>query len=170
MIEKKLRNSNFQPKATMHKFETYKKRAVQFLEQYENEGWRIKVYGITANSEALPPALVKNAKHFVLPHLPQPGVSEQRYGVGFLIIHQGLVANWFLLNWWADEDILHQLLYSSPVDAPNSIAPVADPSIMACVFELDVYNFEKVAWIDSVLANADGPDFEQYLQKKMDTT
>ena len=153
----------------MHKFETYKNRAIKFLEQTDLDGWRIKIYGITADSENLPTYLIAEGKNVVLAHLPQPGLTEQRYGVGFLIIHHGTMANWFLLNWWGNEDIIHHQVFSSPFNDPRTISPVADKSIMACVYELEVYSFEREAWIDTVLSNAKGPDFEKYLRERLNT-
>ena len=153
----------------MHNFETYKKRAIKFLEQTDFDGWRIKIYSITADSQNLPTYLITEGKNVVLTHLPQPAVTEQRYGVGFLIIHQGTMANWFLLNWWGNEDIIHHQVFSSPTNEPSKISPVADKSIMACVYELEVYSFEREAWIDTVLSNAKGPDFEKYLRERLNT-
>lgn len=153
----------------MHNFEIYKKRAIKFLEQTDLDGWRIKVYGITADSQNLPVNLIMEGKNVVLANLPQPAVTEHRYGVGFLIIHHGAMANWFLLNWWENEDIIHHQVFSSPTTDPSKITPVADKSIMACVYELEVYSFEREAWIDTVLSNAKAPDFEEYLQARLDT-
>lgn len=84
----------------MHKFDPYTTRPVEFINQVNTEGWRIKIYGISAESLPLPQELVAEGMQSVLPHLPQPAVTEQRYGVGFLIIHQGTMRNLFLLDWW----------------------------------------------------------------------
>ena len=155
----------------VHEFrlKTYKKRNINFLEQVNLEGWRMKIYGITAKTTGLPAALVMEGKNTVLPHLPQPAVTDQRYGVGFLIIHQGITENWFLLNWWGDENIIHQKIFFSSSHEPTKIKPVTDKSIMACVYELDIYHFEKNAWIDNVLSNVKDQDFEGYLHETFNT-
>ena len=107
---------------TMNTIEPYLKRPVKFLKQVNSGNWRIKVYGISAKSESLPEELVNEGVNTVLPHLPEPPVSGDRYGVGFLIIHQGTLRNWFLLDWWEYEDILGDSgeLSDTPIKKPNN--------------------------------------------------
>jgi hypothetical protein len=96
-------------------------------------------------------------------------MSEDRYGVGFLIIHQGTMRNWFLLDWWEYEDILFHRLFSSPLSSPDTITPEEDSSVAACVHELRVINFESEAWIKTVLSNDSEPDFDEYLKLRFDS-
>ena len=105
----------------MHSFEAYTQRPMAFIEQAESNGWSVKIYAISAQSLPLPAELVAGAKQ-LLSQLPQPAVSPSRYGVGFLIIHQGAMRNWFILDWWGDQDILHHLLFS-----PRWINPARSP-------------------------------------------
>jgi hypothetical protein len=65
-------------------------------------------------------------------------LTEQRYGVGFLIIHHGTMRNWYLLDWWEKGDIIHQKLFSSPLDKPGSISVEPDKSLIACVLDQDI--------------------------------
>ena len=92
-----------------------------------------------------------------------------RYGVGFLIIHQGTMRNWFLLDWWEYEDILFHRLFSSPLSSPDTITPEDDSSAVACVHELRVINFESEAWTKTVLSNDSEPDFDEYLKLRFDS-
>lgn len=140
-----------------YSFTKYEKREVTFFKVVKNDNWNIKVYGI--NSDTIPH---KSNMVYLLNKLPSPALTEFRYGVGFLIIHQGVVANWFLLNWWEQEDILHQKLFSSPIENFNDINPVIDQSVMACVHELDIYNFESEVWKRDVLLPKT-PNFSDYL-------
>lgn len=152
----------------MNNIEPYVKRPVQFLQQVSSEDRRIKVYGISAKSESLPEALVSEGIKSVLPHLPQPALAEQRYGAGFLIVHQGTMRNWFLLDWWEYEDILFHRLFSSPLDESGSITAEPDRSVVACVHELRIINFESEAWIKAVLRKDCEPNFDEYLKLKFD--
>jgi len=149
---------------------TYKTRPVRFLDLAEHAGWRIKVYGIRFSedgSEERPdPAIIKLATQAMLGQLPQPAVTDSRYGVGFLIIHQGQHRNWLLLDWWGDQEILKQHLFSSPLDAPGKVTR-AESDLLACTWELAVHGFERQAWIDTVLSNPAGPDLEAYLNKRL---
>lgn len=125
----------------VHKFKPYKKRAIKFLDEVDTEGWRMKIYGITADSEHLPVNFILGSKNAILANLPSPAATDQRYDVGFLIIHRSPMENWFLLNWWGDENIIHQQVFSSPTNDLSKIIPVDDKSIVACVYEIEVYSF-----------------------------
>ena len=151
----------------MHNFDTYQARSTKFHELAEHNDWRIKVYTITAHAHGLTESLLTAAKNIAFLHLPKTAITDQRYGVGFLIIHQGLMANWILLDWWEHNDIIHHLVFSSPSDNPNNITAVTDHSIMACVYELEIIEFERRAWIDTILSNKNPPDFERYLQMRL---
>ena len=83
---------------TTNTIEPYLKRPVKFLKQVNSGNWRIKVYGISAKSESLPEELFNEGVSTVLPHLPEPPMSEDRYGVGFLIIHQGTMRNKYTIS------------------------------------------------------------------------
>ena len=153
----------------MTTIEPYIKRPAKFIKQVEFGDWRIKVYGISANTISVPDELVTKAIDKVLPHLPQPANTEDRYGAGFLIIHQGTLRNWFLLDWWEYEDILFHNLFSSPLADPNSITPVQESSAVACVHELRVINFESEAWTKTVLGENSEPNFDEYMNLRFDS-
>ena len=153
----------------MHAIDPYVARPIEFIDQVNSEGWRIKVYGISAKSLPLREELVAGALKNILSHLPQPAVTEQRYGVGFLIIHRGTMRNWLLLDWWEKEDIIHHKLFSSPLDKPGDITAETDKSLIACVHELRVITFESEAWIKTVLGRDGSPEFEKYLKLRFDS-
>lgn len=153
----------------MQNFDPYIRRPTKFIRQIDLEGWRMKVYGISAKSLPLPKEVVSEGIEYALSHLPQPAISEQRYGVGFLIIHHGTMRNWFLLDWWEKEDILHHKLFSSPLDNPSYISAEPDKSLIACVHELKVITFESEAWIKTVLCRGDKPSFEDYLELRLNS-
>ncbi len=152
----------------MHNFDPYVARPIKFIDQVSSEGWRIKIYGISAKSLPLPKDVVSEGIKNVLSYLPQPALTEQRYGVGFLIIHHGTMRNWYLLDWWEKEDIIHHKLFSSPLDKPSSISTELDKSLIACVHELRVITFESEAWIKTVLCQVDKPSFDSYLKLRLD--
>ena len=153
----------------MHNFDPYVPRPTKFIDQINSEGWRIKVYGISAKSLPLPDEVLLEGMKIALAHLPQPALSEQRYGVGFLIIHHGTMRNWYLLDWWEKEDIIHHKLFSSPLDNPRSISAEPDKSLIACVHELRVITFESEAWIKTVLCKDGKPSFENYLKQRLNS-
>ena len=148
----------------MHNFVPYEERTIEFTEIAASNGWRIKVYGVSAKSSPLPGEIVSVGTKVVLPHLPQPAIAEHRYGVGFLIIHHGKMRNWFLLDWWENQDILHHKLFSSPLDDPQSITPEPDTSLIACVHELRIITFESDAWIKTLLRADKSSSVDDYLK------
>jgi hypothetical protein len=147
----------------VHKLPTYKKRKVHFINQASHNDWRIKIYGISVSGKPLVEELVSNAVSHLLPKLPETAITDQRYGVGFLIIHQGTMRNWFLLDWWETEDIMHHLLFSSPLEESDAITAEPDTSLIACVHELRVINFESEAWIKTMLSNDKNSDIKAYM-------
>ena len=153
----------------MHNFDQYVARPIEFIDQVNSEGWRIKVYGISTKSLPLPEGIVSDVLKSVFSHLPQPAVTEQRYGVGFLIIHQGMLRYWILLDWWEKQDIIHHKLFSSPLEKPSAITAESDKSLIACVHEMRIMTFESEAWIKTVLGSDDNPDFEKYLKLRFNS-
>ena len=153
----------------MNTIEPYIKRPVNFIKQVEFGDWRLKVYGISAVSNPVSDELVTKAIDKVLPHLPQPANAEDRYGAGFLIIHQGTLRNWFLLDWWEYEDILFHKLFSSPLNDSDSITLEQESSAVACVHELRVINFESEAWTKTVLCKDSKPSFNEYMNQRFDS-
>jgi len=153
----------------MHIFDPYDMRPTKFVDQVNSEGWRIKVYGISRKPLPIPKEIVSEGVNYVLSHLPQPAITEHRYGVGFLIIHHGTMRNWYLLDWWEKEDIIHHKLFSSPLDKPSSISAESDRNLMACVHELRVITFESEAWIKTVLCHDEKPSFENYLKLRLNS-
>ncbi len=142
-----------------YQFTPFQSRKTTFVNLLQHGDWRIKLYTINAKEKVDTAAVLEKA----LSQLPTPALTQNRYGVGFLIIHQGVVANWFLLNWWGYEDILHQKLFSSPIDDFAAIKNAEDKTIMACIHELVIHHFEVKAWKKWVLST-ETPDFEEYLK------
>ncbi len=152
----------------MKKITPYVKRQVEFIRRVESGDWRLKIYGISASSKSVSHDIVDKAVARVLPNLPEPAHTANRYGAGFLIIHQGTLRNWFLLDWWEFEDILCHKLFSSPLDDPDAITPERESSAFACVHELRVINFESQAWIKTVLGDNPKSGVEAYLELRFD--
>jgi hypothetical protein len=94
--------------------EPYAPRPIRFLGLWENAGWRMKVYGI-AYRRSLPRAdLIEAAQTIALGCLPQPAITDQRYGVGFIGIHDGRGASFVFIDWFADENELHHHVFIGP--------------------------------------------------------
>ena len=148
----------------MNTIEPYQPRTVDFLKVVSVEGWRLKVYGLSTGTDAVTDELVSTGLSKILPELPQPASTGDRYGVGFVIIHRGTLRNWFSLDWWEYEDILFHKLFSSPLNDTASVT-AEESSAIACVHELKIINFENDAWINTALSKGGDKDFVNYLSK-----
>lgn len=147
---------------------SYEPRPIRFLELWEPDDWRLKVYGISARGERPPPPLVAAAKELALKELPRPAVTDSRHGVGFLVVHEGADGSWVLVDWWVRENMLKNHVFSAPAERTDAedFRYVTPTGLSACVWELHVQHFERTAWITSVLDREGGPDLEEYLLQR----
>jgi hypothetical protein len=67
----------------------YPPRPVRLRELWEWQGWRVKVYGISAQGEHPSEVLVQAAKRGAQQRLPQPAFSVKHYRVASMIIYDG---------------------------------------------------------------------------------
>ena len=117
---------------------------------------RLKHYGIgidgAARQELL--AATRDAAAAVVPD----------DAVGFTIAHDAAGAGLGLVYWWANDNEIHMRAFASPTTTRRALEP-ADGTGMACVWELEVIDFERRAWLEDVL-KAD--DVERYLERTLD--
>jgi hypothetical protein len=145
---------------------SYAPRPVASLGIWEHGGWRLKTYSIAYERERARSELVSAAKEAAKSVLPMPAVSANRYGVGFLGVHDGRGGNLVFVDWWEGENDLHHSVFLSPSDEPTSLRAAAAHDLVACVFDLGVIAYEREAWIRDVLS-ADQPDLDVYLDDQL---
>jgi hypothetical protein len=156
--------------STITRAGAYQPRTIGFLKVHEAAGWRLKFYGITAEDGRPRPELVTVAEALLPSALPNPAVHNggddpydvDRYGVGFVILHEASDYAFALFGWWAAENEIHQRIYSALPSRLGTMRPHPTPAI-GCVWELAVTDFERRAWLEHVLARPEGPDIEAYL-------
>ncbi|RMH19548.1 MAG: isochorismatase [Gemmatimonadetes bacterium] len=148
--------------------EPYRRRSVRWMGLWKPEAWRIKVYGIAYKGGRPGSTLVEAAKDVAAERLPVVATEQGRYGVGFLGIHEGRGENFVFVDWWADENELHHHVYASRAGDPAALRYITPTGIVACCWDLAVMAFERQAWIDTVLANPDGPDLDAYLERRFE--
>jgi hypothetical protein len=132
---------------------TYEPRRVRFLER---DG-RLKHYGIAARGDAPRPELAAATRGAAASVVP-----EGAYG--FTIAHDARSAGLGIVYWWAEENEVHVRHFASPLDDPGALEPF-DHTGMACVWELEVIDFERRAWLEDVLKSGDP---EAYLERTLD--
>ncbi len=135
----------------------YQARHFAFNTWWDIAGIRFKVYTIHGQQQAgVDQALLDQAHDYVTTQLPTALATENpHHGCGYIVVHQGEVADWLLIHWWSDQDIcLHMLAYQEP--SHPGFTSAADRRFHACVWEQVVINHEKDAWV-RLLQTADHP-------------
>jgi hypothetical protein len=131
------------------------------------DDWQLKLYGIALPGLAPRTELVDAALAVAAEALPQPAKAEGRDGTGFVVVHDAATVCFALVYWWQNDNELHQRCFFSPLDDPAALEPIANPAA-GCVWELEVIDFERRAWLADVLANPEGPDVDLYLSRHFD--
>lgn len=145
----------------------YKPRHVRFVRGEEVDGWQLKLYGIALNGKEPDPQFVEATRDLAAAVLPQPPVTDDRYGIGLATAHDATSLYIALIYWWQGENELHQRIYVSAKEEPIAFTQVENQPA-GCVWELAIVDFERRAWIEDVLANPAGPDLARYLQRRLD--
>lgn len=140
----------------------YRPRPIRYLRHWENDGWRLKVYGISAAEERPPEPLVTAGLALAASTLPQPPTGDGRHGVGFMGVHDGAKNVFVFVSWWAKIYELNHVLYRGTRGQPSTLAPV-ERTLFGCTWDLHVIAFERDAWISSIVRAGDEPDVERYL-------
>lgn len=147
--------------------EKYKKRAIRFLELWENSDWLLKIYGIAYEGEFPREGLIHKAKEIAKKHLPQE-ITDRQYGVGFIGIHDGRGGSVIFIDWWSDENELNHHIYVASHENPDEYTYLTPNGSIACVWDLKLLSFERDAWINCVLNNPEGhPSIEKYLATQL---
>ncbi|MFD1019552.1 isochorismatase [Thalassobacillus hwangdonensis] len=142
----------------------YQKRPIRFLQLWENGGWSLKVYGISYSSEYPSNKLMDKAKELARDILPFPAVTKNRYGLGFIGVHEGSGANFIFIDWWSNENELNHHVYVESHGDPGMFKYVTPKGLIACCWDLKVLSYERDCWVESVLNNSTGsPDIDLYL-------
>jgi hypothetical protein len=109
----------------------------------------VKHYGIALGRELPRAPLVAATRRLGATLLP-------RSAPGFTIAHDAATAALAIVYWWANENELHARHFWAPVEDPGALVPLPDAGL-ACVWELEVIDFERRAWLRDVLEDGD-PD------------
>jgi hypothetical protein len=127
-------------------------RSIRFIRKQDVGEWRLKVYGIGTHAPDARPEFVEATVDAAREALPAGG------GVGFVIAHDASTAGLSLVYWWANDNEIHGRYFASPLEDPTAYAPI-DGTGVACVWELEVLDFERRAYLEDVLKNGDVPNY-----------
>lgn len=146
---------------------SYEPRPIRFLGLWKIEKWQMKAYGIAFQREKPQPKLIAAAKEIARDRLSQVSATLEHYRVGFIGIHEGKTANFVFVDWWADENELHNHVYVSSPDDPVNYTYKTPMGMLGYVWNLRIMFHERQAWINTVLKNETGADIEAYLEQTL---
>lgn len=126
-------------------------------------GYRIKEYAIVYGPGALSIGQFENGLPNAFAALPKPAVTTSRPGAGVVILHQGRGARYIILGWWDNENELPLRIWTQPSNACGAPWLPASASQSVCVWDLEVLNFERHAYVERVLRKPEAPDLRGYL-------
>jgi hypothetical protein len=138
----------------------YQTRSIRYIGREDLGDWRLKVYGIGTHAPDARPEFVAATLDAAREALPDGG------GTGFVIAHDAESAGLSLVYWWANENEIHGRFFASPLDDPAARVPDTGTGL-ACVWEMEVIDFERRAWLEHVLKD---DDVDGYLAQRAPDT
>lgn len=147
--------------------EPYQKRPIRFLELWEKDGWRLKVYSLAYQMPLARQHVVETSKAIMWKHLQEVARDKPHYSVGFIGINDGRGAIFSFVDFWADENELHHHVFVSPKEEVEKLEYRTPMGLTACVWDAALLAFERQAWVDTMLNNPNEPSLEQYLLTQM---
>lgn len=140
----------------------YSPRPTRALGVVEKRGWRLKRYRIHAPGRQFDGQDWEKGIESIAGLLPQPPRAAARAGVGFVIEHPGRGIDYLVLCWWdAENELFNRVLTCNP--ATPGAWVLATSGTIACVWDLAVFNFERDAWVETMLGAR--PDADAYLAR-----
>ncbi|MFO0937348.1 MAG: hypothetical protein U0798_12630 [Gemmataceae bacterium] len=131
-------------------------RPIRFLGVEPFQGYEMKRYSITYGERAFAIGEFEAGLKLASTAMPQPAVTAERPGVGFLILHQGKTGHYLIACWWDHENELPTRVF---VTDQNGWRPAQGESF--CVWDLDVMWREREAYVSTLLQ---GKSVEEYLK------
>ena len=133
----------------------YEPRRVEFHETILVGDHQLKIYTLSSSkfSEVILPPKDKLVM-LLEPGLPDPKL-ETDHKVGFAILHWANDGLYTLINTWFDANMLRMKAFK--VDDFNFPQPKITSldylNVIACVWELEIYKYERDMWVNTVLRN-----------------
>ncbi|MEM9574387.1 MAG: hypothetical protein AAF870_04050 [Pseudomonadota bacterium] len=144
----------------------YSKRHFQFLDVWQIQDIQLKAYLVTVDPiDDLPGSIIASAYRYTLKTLPEVRMEEGKdHGLGYVIIHPGMMATWLLIHWWAHEDVAMRLLAAAETGNEKFVSN-NEKRFHACVWEHVVIDHERNAWVENVMRT--GGTAGQYLGDRL---
>jgi hypothetical protein len=146
----------------------YQQRKIAFLELHSIDDWTFKIYSICKEESVFDSSIFENVKGQISNWIEVNfNVELPTQKIGFVIIHQAREGVFVILNWWVDQVMLQSHVFFSDFQDLYLFKPYKYSNIIACIWELEIMNFEKNAWVESVLKQDDENSISSYLSRKI---
>lgn len=127
----------------------YQRRWIRHEDVWSVDEVRLKAYSICLDENTvIAPEIWSAARLQVERLFPALSREGDHHSLGFVILHQGQMATWLLLNWWAHADIRCQLLSAY---VPGTGFVQEKRPLSSCVWEEQIIRFERDAWVGQML-------------------
>ena len=144
----------------------YRPRRVRHVGVRTLDGWRLKVYVIEAAQASLDDEAAHALVDKVSAELPDLPDGTTGHGLGFVVLHAGEDALWVLVERWVNGDSLVHVLMRGTVGNHATFEDLSGTGLAFCVWEGGVIEFERRAFIDTMMRGSPNPD--AYLSMTMD--
>jgi hypothetical protein len=148
----------------MH-LEPYQPRTLQFIDFYNAQGWKLKVYSILHPDKTLNPQLIETAKRTALEFLPD-ATEPGHYGVGFISVHQGKSYDFVTVGYWTYSTELRHQSYMKASSSSSELEMITT-ELSSDVWDIRLLAFERDAWVNKMLKIA---SLDAYLNERLNET
>lgn len=130
-------------------------------------GWRLKRYTILHPTRTPLDGLTEAALDTAAAFLPQPPVTADRYGVGWVAVHRGSSYDFVTVAYWCYQTELRSQTYMRPSSGSFLLEPLSGSELSSDVWDLRLMAFERDAWVEAALRPASA-DLDAYLARHLD--
>ena len=149
----------------------YRPRHIEFKEHLKIDDWQIKVYTITKEDKFNNEDFYDNVKHQLHSWLKLKNKFNSDHNhIGFLILHAGTEGIFSLINWWVGDNMLNTHIFKTDYNKLDEFVKISGDGLAPCIWEFEIINHERVAWINHVLKKAPQPQFPSYLSTTFSRT
>ena len=146
---------------------SYKARKIEFLQVVTHNQWSIKLYTITKKESFSAGSVVKASFDQLNDWLADMNsFNSSHEHIAFLIIHEGTEGVFVLINTWVGNNMLQTHIYITN-DGGSSFKKISGDGLFACIWELEVIDFERKAWLNHVVKQDDSPDYQKYQKERL---
>ncbi len=72
-------------------------------------------------------------------------------------------SNFIVVNWWSGENMIVTRAMLAPLSDPYNYTEVTQTGMNVCVWDMQIHNHERNAWVESILKHPSSPMTEDYI-------